>query len=59
MKGAPKYAENVATGSVIPRSVPASLEVYPDKKWYIAASVSNFATGGNTPKASAAKKMIV
>ena len=32
MKGAPKQAEKVATGSVTPRSVPATLAVYPARK---------------------------
>ena len=31
-KAAPKQAENVGVGSVIPRSVPASLAVKPDRK---------------------------
>ena len=31
-KAAPKQAENVGVGSVIPRSVPANLAVNPDKK---------------------------
>ena len=54
---APKHAENVAWGSVIPRSVPATLAVYPLKKWYIACPGDSFATGGSTPKASHVKKM--
>jgi hypothetical protein len=32
--GAPKQAENVASGVVTPRSVPASFDVYPDKNQY-------------------------
>ena len=32
INGAPKHLENVAFGSLIPRSVPASLLVYPDMK---------------------------
>ena len=36
--GAPKQAEKVAEGSVTPRSVPATLAVYPERKWYIAWS---------------------
>src|SRR5699024_672809 len=57
--GAPKQAENVASGSVMPRSVPASLLVYPLKKWYIACSFVNLLIGGSTPDASAVRKIIV
>jgi hypothetical protein len=32
MNGAPKQGENVAVGSVTPRSVPATLAVYPEMK---------------------------
>src|SRR5699024_2310757 len=56
--GAPKQAENVASGSVMPRSVPASLLVYPLKKWYIACSFVNLLIGGNVPEASAVKNMM-
>src|SRR5699024_11379054 len=56
--GCPKQAEKVASGSVTPRSVPASLLVYPLKKWYIACSLDNLLIGGNVPDASAVKKII-
>ena len=58
-KAAPKHAEKVADGSVIPRSVPATLAVYPEMKWYIACSGVSLAIGGRTPKASQLKKMIL
>ena len=48
-KGAPKQVENVAFGSVTPRSVPATLAVYPDKKWYIACAGDRRAIGGMIP----------
>jgi hypothetical protein len=51
----PKAGEKEGSGAVIPRSVPANLEVYPHKKWYCAWSSSRIETGGNTPKASADK----
>ncbi len=35
-----------------PRSVPATLEVKPDRKWYIACAGVSRAIGGSTPKAS-------
>ena len=57
MKGSPNNVENVGTGSVIPLSVPANLDVKPVTKWYIAAFLSNLEIGGNTPKASAVKKI--
>ena len=38
MKGPPKQALNVASGSLTPRSVPATLAVQPDRKWYMAWS---------------------
>ena len=57
--GEPKQVENVASGDVTPRSVPASFEVKPLKKWYIACSFVNLLIGGNTPNASAVKKTIV
>ena len=52
MKGAPKQVENVGCGAVRPRSVPATLEVKPDRKWYIACAGDSFAIGGRTPKVS-------
>jgi hypothetical protein len=58
MKGAPKQALNVACGSVTPLSVPATLAVYPDMKWYMACSGESLAIGGNTPKASQVRKII-
>lgn len=48
----PKQAENVASGSVTPSSVPATLAVYPEMKWYIACSLVRRDTGGSTPNAS-------
>jgi hypothetical protein len=33
MKGAPKQAENVGSGSWTPSSVPATLAVKPERKW--------------------------
>ncbi|CSA27963.1 Uncharacterised protein [Vibrio cholerae] len=54
---APKQAEKVGVGSVMPRSVPASLAVKPDKKWYLVCSGVSFETGGNTPNASADRKI--
>jgi len=51
-KAAPKQAENVLTGSIIPISVPATLAVYPAMKWYILYAESSLATGGNTPNES-------
>ena len=53
MNGAPKHALKVACGSVMPRSVPATLAVYPEMKWYMACSVVRRAMGGRTPNASA------
>src|SRR6266705_7049139 len=50
--GAPKQAENVAFGSVTPRSVPATLAVYPERKWYIACAGDSRAIGGMIPYAS-------
>ncbi len=52
MKGAPKQVEKVGSGSVTPRSVPATLEVKPERKWYIACAGVSRAIGGSTPKAS-------
>ena len=57
MNGSPNNVENVGCGSVIPRSVPASLDVNPVTKWYIAAFSSNLEIGGSTPNASAVKKI--
>ena len=57
MNGAPKHVEKVATGSVIPLSVPATLAVYPLKKWYIAISGVSRETGGKTPNASQVRKI--
>ena len=42
----------VTCGSEMPRSVPATLAVYPDRKWYIACSCVSSDTGGSTPYAS-------
>ena len=56
MKGSPKSAENVGTGSTMPCSVPATLEVKPVTKWYMAASRVRRAMGGSTPKASQVRK---
>ena len=55
-KGAPKQALKAARGSVTPRSVPATLAVYPERKWYMAWSGVRRAIGGSTPKASAVRK---
>lgn len=44
-------------GSVTPRSVPASLAVKPDRKWYCVWLAVKRETGGNTPKASAVRKI--
>ena len=52
MKGAPKQVEKVGSGSVTPRSVPATLDVKPLRKWYSACAGDNRAIGGSTPKAS-------
>ena len=49
----PNAGEKDGCGSVMPRSVPANLEVYPHKKWYWAWSSFKIETGGNTPNASA------
>ena len=45
MNGAPKQAENVASGSVTPISVPATFAVYPLMKWYIAWPGVSLLTG--------------
>ena len=52
MNGAPTQVENVAWGSVIPISVPATLAVYPEIKWYAACSGVNLDNGGSTQNAS-------
>ena len=51
------WAEKVGVGWVMPRSVPASFEVKPDRKWYCICSVVRRETGGRTPNASAARKI--
>ena len=57
--GAPKQALKVAVGSVTPASVPATLAVYPERKWYIACSGVSRAIGGMTPNASAVRKTML
>ena len=57
MNGSPNNVENVGCGSVTPLSVPANVDVKPVTKWYIAAFLSNLEIGGNTPNASAVKKI--
>ena len=57
MNGSPNNVENVGNGSLMPLSVPATLDVNPVTNWYIAASWSSLEIGGNTPKASAVKKI--
>ena len=59
MNGAAKHSEKTALGSFIPLSVPASLLVYPDMKWYMAPSRVRRETGGRTPRASAVRNTIV
>src|SRR5262249_4163920 len=54
--GAAKQVEKVASGSVTPASVPATLAVYPERKWYIACSAFSRAIGGRMPNASQARK---
>jgi len=58
MKASPKHDEKVATGSLTPISVPATLAVYPLMKWYIACSLFSLLTGGNRPPASQVKKIM-
>ncbi len=54
MKGAPKQVEKVGCGSLPrPFSVPATLAVKPERKWYMAWLGVSREIGGNTPKASA------
>src|SRR5450432_111502 len=56
--GAPKHSLKVACGSLPKhRSVPATLAVYPLRKWYMACSGESFEIGGNTPNASAVRKI--
>lgn len=57
MNAAPKQAENVAVGSLIPSSVPATRAVYPLIKWYMVCARDSLLTGGRTPKASQARSM--
>ena len=59
MNGAPKQVENVAIGSVIPISVPATLAVYPEMKWYAAWAGESLAIGGSTPNASHVRKTML
>ncbi len=54
---APKQAEKVGVGSVTPRSVPASLAVKPERKWYCVWLAVRRETGGSTPNASAVRKI--
>src|SRR5574344_1841089 len=54
---APKQAEKVGVGSVIPRSVPASFAVKPERKEYFVCSGVRIETGGRTPNASAERKI--
>src|SRR6185295_5649241 len=58
MKGAPKQVEKVGCGSLPrPFSVPATLAVKPDRKWYIACDGVSLEIGGSTPNASAVSMM--
>ena len=57
MNAAPKQAENVACGSLMPSSVPATRAVYPLMKWYMVCARFSLLTGGSTPNASHAKRM--
>src|SRR6516225_8045474 len=57
-KGAPKQVENSGSTPTSPFSVPATLAVYPERKWYIACAGVSLAIGGITPNASAVKKMM-
>ena len=50
MNGAPKQVENVASGSMTPFSVPATLAVYPDRKLNMASAAVSLAIGGITPE---------
>lgn len=42
----------------MPCSVPATFDVNPVTKWYIAASLLSREMGGKTPKLSAVRKMM-
>ena len=52
MNGAPKQVEKVGSGWVRPFSVPATLAVKPERKWYMAWAGDRRAIGGRTPKES-------
>jgi len=52
----PKQAEKVGCGSVTPRSVPASLAVNPDRKWYLVCSFVRFWYGRKNTKSIGTKK---
>src|SRR6516164_9134832 len=55
--GAAKQVENSGSTPTKPFSVPATLAVYPDRKWYIACAGVSLAIGGITPNASAVSMM--
>ena len=57
MNGSPNSVENVGTGSLMPISVPATLDVKPVTNWYIAASFESREIGGSTPNESQVRKM--
>ena len=57
MNGSPNSEENVGVGSLMPRSVPATFEVKPVMKWYMAEFSSSFEIGGSTPNASHVRKI--
>ena len=48
----------VACGSLTRGSVPETLTVQPDKKWYKACSAVSRALGGGCPKAAAVQKIV-
>lgn len=48
-KASPKHEEKEACGYLIPCSVPAIFEVYPERKWYIAWDSVSLEIGGKTP----------
>src|SRR5207342_826102 len=56
--GAAKQVENSGSTPTRPFSVPATLAVKPERKWYIACAGDSLAIGGITPKASAVRKMM-
>src|SRR5262249_37712752 len=56
--GAAKKVENSGSTPTKPFSVPATLAVEPERKWYIACAGVSLAIGGITPNASAVKKMM-